>query len=189
LATVPRDPLARYARGDVLRVQGRLDEAMAEYEAALASNPNMVRALTGVGRCKTFIGPIDEAIPPHQQAIRLSPRDSLIGVWYSRIGGVHLLQSRLDQAIQWFEKARGVEPRMPFIPAHLAAAYALRGNSDRAAAELIAAQRLDLQGNFSSITRVKFHDYAGGRGARPEIRELFEATYYAGLRKAGMPEE
>jgi adenylate cyclase len=191
LAMAPRDPLARYARAQVLRVQGRLDEAIAEYEAALASNPNMVRALADIGRCKIFIGPIDEAIPAQQQAIRLSLRDPSIGLWYFRIGQAHLLQSRLDEAVQWFEKARSVEPGIPFIRAYLAAAYALRANSERATSELIAAQRLDLQDNFSSIARVKFRNYqlTQNRGARPEIRELFEATYYTGLRKAGMPEE
>ena len=54
-----------------------------------------------------FIGPIDEAIVAQQQAIRLSPRDPGMGLWYFRIGEAHLLQSRLDEAILWFEKARG----------------------------------------------------------------------------------
>jgi TolB-like protein/class 3 adenylate cyclase/Flp pilus assembly protein TadD len=191
LATAPRDALAHFARGGVLRVQGRLDEAIAEYEAARASNPNMVHAWADIGRCKIYIGPIDEAIPPQQRAIRLSPRDPSIGIWYFRIGQAHLLQSRLDEAVQWFEKARGVEPGIPFIRAYLAAAYALRGNLESSTAELIAAQRLDLQGNYSTIARAKFRSYqlTQTRGTRPEIRELFEATYYAGLRKAGMPEE
>jgi adenylate cyclase len=191
LATAPRNALAHFARGGVLRVQGRLDEAIAEYEAARASNPNMVHALADIGRCKIFIGPIDEAIPAQQQAIRLSPRDPEIGLWYFRIGQAHLLQSRLDEAILWFEKARSVEPGIPFVRAYLAAGNALRGNSEGATAELIAAQQLDLQGNFSSIARLKFRNYqlTQNRGARPEIRELFEATYYTGLRRAGMPEE
>jgi len=185
LATAPRNPLTHYARGQVLRVQGRLDEAIVEYEAALALNPNMVRALADIGRCKIFIGPIDEAIPPQQQAIRLSPRDPQIGFWYSRIGQAHLLQSRLDEAILWFERARSVEPGIPFIRAYLAAAYALIGDAEKAAAQLDEAQRLDGTGNFSSRARLNPTQI---RGARPEIRELFEDTYYTGLRKAGMPE-
>jgi tetratricopeptide (TPR) repeat protein len=96
------------------------------------------------------------------------------------------LQSRLDEAILWFERARSVEPGIPFIRAYLAAAYALIGDAEKAAAQLDEAQRLDGAGNFSSRARLNPTQI---RGARPEIRELFEATYYTGLRKAGMPEE
>jgi hypothetical protein len=55
---------------------------------------------------------------------------------------VHLLQSRTDEAIVWFEKARSALPA--FSPSHgrLASAYALRGESERAAAELAEARRL-----------------------------------------------
>jgi hypothetical protein len=38
---------------------------------------------------------------------------------------------------------------------------------------------------YSSITRLKAVRYFGV----PKIRALFETTYFAGLRKAGMPEE
>jgi tetratricopeptide (TPR) repeat protein len=166
-----------------------LDEASSAYEAALALDPNMVGALADLGRCKIFIGPIDEAITAQLQAIRLSPRDPNIGLWHFRIGQAHLLQRHLDEAILWLEKARGIEPGIPFVRAHLAAAYALRGNAEAATAELIAAQRLDSQGNFSSFARLKLLGQINQtRGARPEIRDLFEATYYTGLRQAGMPE-
>jgi hypothetical protein len=40
------------------------------------------------------------------------------------------------------------------------------------------------------MARLKLSFFRGQiRGARPEIRALFETTYLAGLRKAGMPEE
>jgi hypothetical protein len=64
-------------------------------------------------------------------------------------------------------------------------AYSLKGEIERAAAELAEARRLKGAGSFSSIARLR----AGGLGAAPKIRALVEATYFAGLRKAGMPEE
>jgi hypothetical protein len=42
---------------------------------------------------------------------------------------------------------------------------------------------------FSSISRLKAFPGAGAWRGVPEIRALYEATYFAGLRKAGMPEE
>ncbi|MEI4920914.1 hypothetical protein Q8G81_35755, partial [Klebsiella pneumoniae] len=75
-------------------------------------------------------------------AIRLSPRASDVGWWYFLIGTVHLLQSRTDEAIAWFEKARSVLPAVPNFHSRLAAAYALDGDTERAAAELAEARRL-----------------------------------------------
>jgi TolB-like protein len=189
LAAAPRDPLAHYAKGEVLRVQGRIEEAISEYETVLASNPNRVAALAAIGRCKIFIGPIDEAIPAQELAIRLSPRDPEIGFWYFRIGQAHLFQSRVEQAIPWFEKARRVDPEIPFFHAYLASAYALHGDTEQANAELAEARRLDGAGNYSSIAREMLRQsLSQNRGTRPEIRALIEATFFAGLRKAGVPE-
>ena len=62
LAASPRSPLAHYAKGQVLRAQGRCEEAIPEYETALASNRNWVDAIANIGRCKFLTGSIEEAI-------------------------------------------------------------------------------------------------------------------------------
>jgi adenylate cyclase len=174
----------------VLRAQGRLEEAISEYETVLTFDRNQVEALAAIGRCKIFIGPIAEAIPAQEQAIRLSPRDPMIGFWYFRIGEAHLLQSHIDEAILWFERARNANPRIPFFHSHLASACALKGETERAAAALAEARKLATEGTYSSIARVRLRaSESQRRGARPEIRALYEATHFAGLRKAGMPEE
>jgi TolB-like protein/Tfp pilus assembly protein PilF len=187
LAASPRSPFAHFAKGHLLRAQGRHTEAIPEYETALASDHNWVAALANIGRSKTFVGPIEEAIPLLEQAIRLSPRDPSIGIWYDRIGQVHLLQSRIEEAILWFERARSVNSKLPFFHLHLASAYALNGETGLAGVELAEARKLQGEGSYSSI--VHFRLVSQFRGAQPEIRALFEVTYLAGLRKAGVPEE
>jgi adenylate cyclase len=186
-AASPRYALAHHVKGQVLRAQNRWDEAIPEYEAALASNPNFVVALNGLAWCKLFAGSLDEVIPLVEQALRRSPRDPQIGAWCSAIGMAHLLQSRTHEAIVWLEKARSAAPAKPFDHFHLAAAYALGGDLDHAATELAEARRLRGEGSFSSIAKMN----AGGlwRSLSPKTRALFEATFFAGLRKAGMPEE
>src|SRR5215472_7999855 len=87
-------------------------------------------------------GSIEELIPLVEQAIRLSPRDPQIAVMDYRIGEVHLLQSRTDKAISWLEKARSANPELQYVHAFLASAYALNGETERAAAELAEARRL-----------------------------------------------
>jgi adenylate cyclase len=186
LVASPRSPLAHMAKGQILRAQRRFEEAIPEYEAVIAFNRNSVGALHPLAQCKLFAGSIEEAIPLEEQAIRLSPRDSeLRGVWYSQIGLVHLLQSRTDEAILWQEMARGAMPERPDVHANLASAYALKGESEHAAAELAEARRLVADDRYTSIARLK----AIGNFGVPKVRALFEATYFAGLRRAGMPEE
>jgi TolB-like protein len=187
LATLPHSPLAHYAKGQLLRAQRRYAEAIPEYEALLALDRNWVYAFFALGQCKLYTGSIEETIPLIDQALRLSPRDHALGLWYWQIGLVHLLQSHTDEAINWLEKARNHTSAHATMRAQLAAAYALIGKSERAVVELGEAHRLSTDGRFKSIAQVK----AAGAyfGLAPKIRILYEATFLAGLRKAGMPEE
>jgi TolB-like protein/Flp pilus assembly protein TadD len=191
LAASPRDWLAHYAKGAVLRWEGRCEEAIPEYETALALNPNWLYSSDWLAWCKLITGSIDEVIPLEEQAIRLGPRDPSVGNFYVKIGVAHLLRSQADKAIVWLEKARTEFPTGPNIHALLAAAYALKGEIDRAATELAEARRLAADGRFSSIAQLTAAGapWSGlGYWGVPKVRALFEATYFAGLRKAGMPE-
>ena len=185
VAASPRSPLAHFAKGMVLRARGRDAEAIPEYEAVIAFNPNWVPAITSLSWCKFMTGSLEEGIPMQERAMRLSPRDPAIDAWYWRIGMVHLLQSRTDEAILWLKKARSANPARPSPHAWLASAYALKGEADRAANELVEARRLAHGNLYSSITRMKAILHFGV----PKMRALYEATFLAGLRKAGVPDE
>jgi len=187
LAVSARSADAHIVKGHVLRAQKLWEEAILEYEAALELNHNSAYALNSLGWCKLYSGSIDEAIPLVEQAIRLSPRDPVIASFYNMIGTAYLVHSHTDEAIVWFEKARKASPGVPIIRSRLAAAYALRGETERGASELAEARRLSGGGPFSSIARLKAYPNVG-LGV-PKIRALYEATYFTGLRKAGMPEE
>jgi hypothetical protein len=76
-------------------------------------------------------------------------------------------------------------PDLPQFHFLLAAAFGLKDETERAAAEFTAARRLVGEGSYSSIAKIR----AGASWLPPKIRALREATYIAGLRKAGMPEE
>jgi tetratricopeptide (TPR) repeat protein len=185
VAASPLTSLAHFAVGQVLRAQNRFEEAIPEYETALASNRNWVYALHALGQCKLYAGSIEETIPLEEQVIRLSPGDPQLFLQYQEIGHAHLLQSRTDEAILWLEKAHRANPEFPVVHAWLASAYALTGESERAAAELAEARRLVGDGRYSSIARLRTTEYWG----MPKIRALYEATLFVGLRQAGMPEE
>jgi len=60
----------------------------------------------------------------------------------------------------------------------------------RAAVELAEAAKLSGDDRHSSIAKLlKAGETGSGYWGLPKIRALYEATYFAGLRKAGMPEE
>jgi TolB-like protein/DNA-binding winged helix-turn-helix (wHTH) protein len=185
LAVSPRSPIAHYAYGQVLRATRRNEQCIPEYEEALAFNHSWADALAGLGWCKFWVGLLDKAIELHEQAIRLSPRDPQIGYWYHRIGQVHLLQSRIQEAIPWLEKGRSAIPTFPLAYSFLGAAYALNGETERGAAELAETYRLSGKVWVSTISDMKVTGYWGP----PKIRELYESVYFTGLRKLGVPEE
>jgi adenylate cyclase len=117
LTASPRSALAHYARATVVRYQVRCNEAIPEYETVLAlgdRNWVYVASLNSLARCKLLTGSIEEVIHLCQESISLSPRDPYIYIPLQQIGTVYLLQSRVDDAILWFEKARSAAPGQPW---------------------------------------------------------------------------
>jgi adenylate cyclase len=189
LAISPDTAHAHLAKGNLLRAQRRFADAIPEYETAIALDRNSAGSFANLGRWKLFTGALAEVIPMVEQAIRLSPRDAGLSVWYLLIGTTHLLQSRTDEAIAWLEKARTANPAHPGAHRTVAAAYGLIGETERAAAELAEARRLSGDPDrFSSVSRMKARDYFYSSMA-PNVRALYDATVLVGLRKAGMPED
>lgn len=184
LAVSPRRALAHFAMAQVLRAQHRYEDAIFEYEATVALNPNWAHAYSHLGWCRFMTGEIIELIPAQERAIRRSPRDPQIGLFYSRIGCAHHLEGRLEEAIAWFEKARAAAPGHPQFRAFLASAYALAGQNERGTSELAEARRLVGDDRYSSIARLRDEENWGA----PAIRPLVEQTYFAGLRMAGLSE-
>jgi hypothetical protein len=96
-----------------------------------------------------------------------------------------LLQSHYEDAIRWLEKARNATSWPAEVRSYLASAYGLKGESEHAAAELADARRLSPDDRYSSIARLRAVEHYRS----PKIQALREDTYFAGLRKAGVPEE
>jgi len=186
LATSPGDPYAHFIKGRLLRFTRRCEEAIPEFEIALASDRNNPYAVVELSMCKYLTGgPDQEAIALTEQAIRLSPRDPNIWWRYTWIGFVDLLQSRIDEAIAWLEKGRSAQPKAPPPHYFLAAAYGFKGERERARAELAEAIKLTGSDRYSSVARSR----ANGDLYTPALRDRWETVYFPGIRAAGLPEE
>ena len=77
LAKHPASPLAHFAKAQLLRAQHHCEAAIPEYETVLADNRNALPSIGNIGRCKIYLGLMDDGVALEEQAIRLSPRDSL----------------------------------------------------------------------------------------------------------------
>jgi TolB-like protein/class 3 adenylate cyclase len=102
LTALPSDPLAHYAKGQVLRAQQRFAEAVPEYETVVALNRNWVHAIAALGWCNFMTGCLEELIPAQKRAIRLSPRDPQIWLYYYWIGlRVVISESQTPKTADW----------------------------------------------------------------------------------------
>jgi adenylate cyclase len=183
LAVSPDSALAHYVKGQVLFAQSRCGEAIPEYERAISLDHSRAPAYARLGWCKFLTGSADEAIPYFEQAIHLSPHEPAIAPWYGRMGVIYLLQSHTDEAITLLEKANSENARLTFVHAYLASGYALKGDTERAREELAEARGLsNIYSSLASVEKSNWFD-------NPKIRALAEATYFPGLRKAGLSEE
>ena len=185
LAASPTSSWAHYVKAQWFRAQGRCADAIPEYETTIALDRNSAPSYGWLGWCTFLTGEVDKTIGLEEQAIRLSPQDRAIAAWYGRIGMVHLLQGRTREAIDWLEKARrgySQQRREPvYVYAWLASAYALNGEVEEARNALERAWQRGFRRHMAEFKDDPWY-------ANPRVRALAEATYFIGLRKAGMPE-
>src|SRR5215469_8117340 len=176
--------MAHFAMGVLRRVQNRLSDSKIELEAAIALDRNNARARQQLGLTLMWLGQPETAIPQNEKAIRLNPYDSNIASYYWALGSSKLVSGGIDEAATLLEKARASNPRLFFVHLWLAAPLALRDEIDEARSAL--AQSLKLRPEISSLARWR-SEYPWY--ANPQFVAVAEPTLYAGLRRAGFPEE
>jgi adenylate cyclase len=190
LAVDPNYWSAHSVKGQVLKAEGRLNDAIVEFERAIALDPNSVDAVANLGDAYIRLGQYKKAIEFTDKAIQLSPYDPAVFFWYWSKSFSHFRLQQYDQAIEWARRAIAINPNfLPgpgSTPPHviLAAALALTGYEAEARDEV---RRYFALRKFKSIAVVKA-DLAPSPSDDPRLRPLFERLIEA-LRNAGMPEE
>jgi adenylate cyclase len=173
IALAPENMRAYRAKSAYLVLSRRFDESLRTADAGLAINANYA-SLYGVrSNAKSSLGQFAQAIADAQQAMRLSPRDPLIGLFHVELGDAELGLGHFDAAIDEYRKATDSGYRPFFAYSNLAAAYALEGKMEGAKAALAEARRLNPN---LTVKWLMAHS--------PNLPPVFE-----GLRKAGLPEE
>lgn len=100
------DAVSLNISGDQLYQSGDLAGAMAEFEAALALDPENVNVHNSMGVCLGQTGDLERALSHFDTARSLDPEDPM--VWYNA-GLVHKLKKEDDTALEFFLKAGEID--------------------------------------------------------------------------------
>lgn len=181
LSAFPNDAMAHFVKGEILRGGGKdFESAIDEYGAAISINPSLAPAYASLGNAKIRAGRAEEAFAPLQTAIRLSPRDPLLNIWYFNICHAHTHLARDADAIEWCRRSVALSPFwISYVD--LASAYAWTGQSAEAHAAV--AELLKLMPNYTIDRWVH-----AGFSDNPIFLAQYERIV-EGLRKAGLSEK
>jgi adenylate cyclase len=180
LSTSPDDAMARFTKGDILRARGQFEPAIAEFETAIAIDRNLAAAYGLIGSIEIRVGRSEEAFAPLETAIRLSPRDPLLNIWYFYICHAHTHLGQLDEAITWCRKSIAISPFwIAYID--LISAYGWKGRTEEARAAI--AELNKLMPNYT-VTRWANEGFSDNPIFLAQYQRIVE-----GLRKAGLPEQ
>jgi class 3 adenylate cyclase/TolB-like protein/Flp pilus assembly protein TadD len=173
-------------KGDILRAQGHLEEAVPENERALALDPSNVVAAGDLGFDYELLGEFDKSIEYFDKAIRASPHDPSLAYWYASKAAATFALKKYDQAIELARHAIAVNgDYVPWAHTFLVAALALTGHDAQAREALQRYLALPSAGPLKTIAAWKAH-HESQHGDPRWVEE--QERMYDGLRKAGMPE-
>jgi tetratricopeptide (TPR) repeat protein len=112
--------------------QGQVDDAIAQYQRAMAIQPNDAQAHYNLGLVYFRQGWMDEAIAQYQTALAIQPdyanAHNNLGLIYSRLG-------RMDEAIAQYQTALTITPNVADVHYNLGNALLRRGRTDDAIAQ------------------------------------------------------
>jgi len=96
------DPAAHYQLGNTYKAEGKLDEAMEQYQQALSLQPGFLPALNDLALAHMSRGEYDRALPLYMQMIELRPDDYIA---YYNMACLYAQQDQVEEAVAWLKRA------------------------------------------------------------------------------------
>jgi tetratricopeptide (TPR) repeat protein len=140
LAKNPGAWMAHNNLGLLLFGEGRVDEAMAHYRAAIDVKPDDAFARNNLGRALASAGRLEEARVMLVEAVRLEPGNA--EAW-SNLGNVHAAAGRYDAALDAYQRSVAARPSFADAYGNLGNVLFLTGRRDEAIAAYGRALQLD----------------------------------------------
>ena len=156
------------------------EHALREFKLAIGLDGNLAIAHAYLGLMKFFLGRAGETRAHVEEAIRLSPRDPLLFLWYFFLGVADIHLGRVVQALKSLRKSVEINPNWGLSQFVLAGALGLAGQLAEAAEVCAVAQRL-----APNFTIAKFRAEAVSDNL---VYLAQREHFYQGLRLAGVPE-
>lgn len=135
---------ARVVRGSALRRLGALEEALREYDQAVALNTGLARAYRGRSYVRGELGDYEAAVDDLDQALALEPDNAAA---HSVRGEYHRVLNHGDEALRDLDKGIELDPAHHLAWASRGAVRLTRGELDSALADLDRA--LDLKPDYT----------------------------------------
>src|SRR5213592_2545664 len=126
--------------GTALQSEHRIDEAIAYYRRAIATQPDYAPAYNNLGTALREQKRIDEAVASYQQALKLQPQ---FATAHFNLANVLIEQGNPAAALDHFERALRMEPPSADVHSNFGIALALSGRVDEALHEFRQAIDLD----------------------------------------------
>ena len=154
--TLDRDNVLAYlAKSFYLLVSLRPNDALRAANAGLAVDPNSAPLLATRSIAETYLRQFEQAKSDVQQAMRLSPRDPALSQWHNFLADAEIGLGNLNAAIEEANKAIDGGYRVFYAYLNLAAAHALKGDTDEGRAALAEARRLNPKLSIKWLTERK----------------------------------
>ena len=179
LLVAPNSARMHFWMGYVKNFSNRAAQAIAEFERAVALDPNLAFAHAHIGLAELFVGRAEET-EGLLEALRLSPRDTSAFAWAQFAGSAKLLLGADEKAIAWHRRSIESNGNFSLSHVHLATALAHLGRLDEARAEVQAGLALDPKFALRRFRAGSASDNPTFLAQRERIND--------GMRKAGVPE-
>ena len=116
---VSNEAVKRNNFGAELVKQGRLDEAVSEFQLAVQADPRYAAAQLNLAYTYERLGRDDEAIAAYKSASALDPKSATA---LNNLGVLYLKRELHDEAIQSFERGLAIDPNDATLKKNLATA-------------------------------------------------------------------
>lgn len=158
-SATPDDKATAYRyRADARTEAGALNDAIADYSAALRLKPDSIAALAGRGRARLAVGDRDGAVADLSEALRRTPRSS--SLLLDR-GHAHLARGDAQSALADFQDAVRLDPKSATALNSRGLAWRKLGDLDRAQADYTAAIMLNPVYALAYANRGYLHEARG----------------------------
>jgi tetratricopeptide (TPR) repeat protein len=130
VAKVPTNYFAQSNYGGLLVGEGRLEEAVTAFEAALRVKPDYANARNNLGNALLQLGRTEQAVPHLERALALAPDDATVHYNYAN---ALLLRGQAEEAMAHYDRAVELKPDYPAALYNGATALARLGRQAEAA--------------------------------------------------------